>query len=73
VSRSVRCPSAERKRTVERVARQVESSQPVGEDQVAELERRIPAADVTTVDTGHNVQEEDPVGLAELLDGLLRD
>jgi pimeloyl-ACP methyl ester carboxylesterase len=45
----------------------------VGEEQVAELERRIPAADVTTVDTGHNVQEEDPVGLAQLFDGLLRD
>jgi pimeloyl-ACP methyl ester carboxylesterase len=45
----------------------------VNEDQVAELERRIPAAAVTTVETGHNVQEEDPVGLAELLEGLLGD
>ena len=45
----------------------------VDEDQVAELQRRIPAADVTTVETGHNVQEEDPVGLAQLLEGLLRD
>ena len=43
------------------------------EDQVAELQRRIPAADVTTIETGHNVQEEDPVGLAQLLEGLLRD
>ena len=45
----------------------------VSEDQVAELQRRIPTADVTTVETGHNVQEEDPVGLAQLLEGLLRD
>ena len=45
----------------------------VNEDQVAELEHRIPAADVTTVETGHNVQEEDPVGLAQLLEGLIRD
>ncbi len=45
----------------------------VDEDQVAELQRRIPAADVTTIETGHNVQEEDPVGLAQLLEGLLRD
>jgi pimeloyl-ACP methyl ester carboxylesterase len=45
----------------------------VNEDQVAELQRRVPAADVTTVETGHNVQEEDPVGLARLLEGLLRD
>jgi pimeloyl-ACP methyl ester carboxylesterase len=43
----------------------------VDEDQVAELQRRIPAVDVTTVETGHNVQEEDPVGLAQLLEGLL--
>jgi pimeloyl-ACP methyl ester carboxylesterase len=45
----------------------------VNEDQVAELERRIPAADVITVETGHNVQEEDPVGLAQLLEGVLRE
>jgi pimeloyl-ACP methyl ester carboxylesterase len=45
----------------------------VSEDQVAEIERRVPGADVTTVETGHNVQEEDPVGLARLLEGLLRD
>jgi pimeloyl-ACP methyl ester carboxylesterase len=45
----------------------------VSEDQVAEFQRRIPSADVTTVETGHNVQEEDPVRLAQLLDGLLRD
>jgi pimeloyl-ACP methyl ester carboxylesterase len=45
----------------------------VSQDQVAELYRRIPAVDVTTVETGHNVQEEDPVGLAQLLEGLLRD
>jgi len=45
----------------------------IREDQVAELNRRIPAADVITVETGHNIQEEDPVGLAELLEGLLRD
>jgi pimeloyl-ACP methyl ester carboxylesterase len=45
----------------------------VSEDQVAEFHRRIPAADVTTVETGHNVQEEDPVGLAQLFEGLLRD
>jgi pimeloyl-ACP methyl ester carboxylesterase len=44
----------------------------VNEDQVAELERRIPAANVINVETGHNVQEEDPVGLAQLLGGLLR-
>ena len=45
----------------------------VTEDQVAEFQRRIPAAEVTTVETGHNVQEEDPVGLARLLEALLRD
>jgi pimeloyl-ACP methyl ester carboxylesterase len=45
----------------------------VSEDQVAEFQQRIPKADVTTVETGHNVQEEDPVGLARLLEGLLRD
>jgi pimeloyl-ACP methyl ester carboxylesterase len=45
----------------------------VNEDQVAELVHRIPAAAVTTVETGHNVQEEDPVALAQLLEGLLRD
>jgi pimeloyl-ACP methyl ester carboxylesterase len=45
----------------------------VNEDQVAELGRRIPTVDVRTVETGHNVQEEDPVGLAALLEGLLRD
>jgi pimeloyl-ACP methyl ester carboxylesterase len=45
----------------------------VDADQVAELRRRIPGADVTTLETGHNVQEEDPVGLARLLEGLLRD
>ena len=45
----------------------------VSEDQAAEFQRRIPAAEVTTVETGHNVQEEDPVGLARLLEGLLRD
>jgi pimeloyl-ACP methyl ester carboxylesterase len=45
----------------------------VDQDQVAELQRRIPAADVTTVETGHNVQEEDPVGLAQLLEGLIDD
>jgi len=45
----------------------------VNEDQVAELQRRIPRVGVTTVETGHNVQEEDPVGLARLLDGLLGD
>jgi pimeloyl-ACP methyl ester carboxylesterase len=43
------------------------------ENQVAELNRRIPAAHVITVESGHNVQEEDPVGLAELLEGQLRD
>jgi pimeloyl-ACP methyl ester carboxylesterase len=45
----------------------------VNEDQVAELQRRVPSADVTTVETGHNVQEEDPVGLARLLESLLPD
>ena len=45
----------------------------VNEDQVVELGRRIPTVDVRTVETGHNVQEEDPVGLAALLEGLLRD
>jgi pimeloyl-ACP methyl ester carboxylesterase len=45
----------------------------VSEEQVAELQRRIPAADVVTVETGHNVQEEDPLALAEVLQGLLRD
>ena len=45
----------------------------VEEGQAAELQRRIPAADVATVETGHNVQEEDPVGLARLFEGLLRD
>jgi pimeloyl-ACP methyl ester carboxylesterase len=45
----------------------------VNEDQVAELGRRIPTVDVRTVETGHNVQEEGPVGLAALLEGLLRD
>ncbi len=45
----------------------------VNEDQVAELRRRIPIAEATTVETGHNVQEEDPVGLAQLLEGLLGD
>jgi pimeloyl-ACP methyl ester carboxylesterase len=44
----------------------------VSEDQVAELRQRIPGAEVTTVETGHNVQEEDPAGLAQLLEGLLR-
>jgi pimeloyl-ACP methyl ester carboxylesterase len=43
----------------------------VSEDQVAELRRRLPAAEVRTVETGHNVQEDDPVGLAQLLERLL--
>ena len=45
----------------------------ISEDQAAEFQRRIPKAEVTTVETGHNVQEEDPVGLALLLEGLLCD
>jgi pimeloyl-ACP methyl ester carboxylesterase len=45
----------------------------VSQDQVAELHRRIPAVDVTTVETGHNVQEEDPVELAQLFERCLRD
>ncbi len=36
----------------------------ISDGQVAELSRRAPAAELLTVDTGHNVQEDDPVGLA---------
>jgi pimeloyl-ACP methyl ester carboxylesterase len=39
----------------------------VTDDLVAALERRVPAAEVVTVGTGHNVQEEDPVGLARII------
>jgi pimeloyl-ACP methyl ester carboxylesterase len=44
----------------------------VNQGQVAELQQRLPTADVATMETGHNVQEEDPVGLARLFEGLLR-
>jgi pimeloyl-ACP methyl ester carboxylesterase len=45
----------------------------VNRGQVAEMRQRLPTADVATMETGHNVQEEDPVGLARLFEGLLRD
>jgi pimeloyl-ACP methyl ester carboxylesterase len=45
----------------------------VNQVQVAELQHRLPTADVATMETGHNVQEEDPVGLARLFERLLRD
>jgi pimeloyl-ACP methyl ester carboxylesterase len=43
----------------------------VTDDQVVALERRVPAAEVVTVPTGHNVQEDDPVGLARIITGRL--
>jgi pimeloyl-ACP methyl ester carboxylesterase len=43
----------------------------VAGDQVAELRRRIPSADVVAVDTGHNVQGDDPVALAGVIDARL--
>jgi pimeloyl-ACP methyl ester carboxylesterase len=39
----------------------------ITDDQVAELRRRVPAAEILTIDTGHNVQEDDPVGLAGII------
>jgi pimeloyl-ACP methyl ester carboxylesterase len=44
----------------------------VSDDQVVELRRRAPAAEIVTLDTGHNVQEDDPVALAAVIDACLR-
>jgi pimeloyl-ACP methyl ester carboxylesterase len=44
----------------------------ITDDQVAELRRRVPAAEILTIDTGHNVQEDDPVGLAQVIAERLR-
>jgi pimeloyl-ACP methyl ester carboxylesterase len=41
------------------------------DEQVVELHRRVPAAEVVTVDTGHNVGEEDPAALAAVIAGHL--
>jgi pimeloyl-ACP methyl ester carboxylesterase len=39
----------------------------ISDEQVVELRRRVPRADIITVDTGHNVQEDDPVTLAGIV------
>jgi pimeloyl-ACP methyl ester carboxylesterase len=39
----------------------------VTDDQVATLQRRVPGAEVVTLPTGHNVQEDDPVALARII------
>ncbi len=44
----------------------------VTDDEAAEFRRRLPAATVTTVPTGHNVQEEIPVRLGGMLRDVLR-
>lgn len=43
----------------------------VTEAQLAELAERAPAVRVVGVDAGHNVQEQDPVGLAGIIAGAL--
>ena len=37
----------------------------------ADFARRVPGASIETLSTGHNAQEEDPAGLAELLRGAV--
>lgn len=39
----------------------------VSDDQVEVLAQRVPDAEIVTVDTGHNVQEDDPVALARII------
>jgi pimeloyl-ACP methyl ester carboxylesterase len=43
----------------------------ISDEQVAVLSQRVPTAEIVTVETGHNVQEDDPVGLAQLIAGRL--
>ena len=43
----------------------------VSDVQVARLLDRVPTVEVLTVDTGHNVQEDDPVALADILEPRL--
>lgn len=43
----------------------------LSEDQLATLAERAPHVRVVALETGHNVQEEDPVGLARLLEADL--
>lgn len=40
------------------------------DDVVAEFRERVPRASVVELDTGHNVQEQDPVGLAAAIRGF---
>jgi pimeloyl-ACP methyl ester carboxylesterase len=43
----------------------------LSDDVVRELRERVPRASVGELDTGHNVQEQDPVGLASAIRGFM--
>lgn len=43
----------------------------VGDEQLAEFGARLPSADVVVLPTGHNVHQDDPAALAEVLGRLL--
>jgi pimeloyl-ACP methyl ester carboxylesterase len=45
----------------------------ISDADVTGIERRLPGAHVVTFDTGHNVQEDDPVALARLVADRLED
>ena len=44
----------------------------VSDGEVDELRRRLPSVEVVTLESGHNVQEDEPVELAEVVESFLQ-